>query len=147
MTLVDFDKVAPVLQIISQGCLIWNLVDFFTLCFQKSPKWITTVQCTLYSVHRNHTLRNHTSHMPNCINSVPWSHINSIPWMNEVTPTPYHECTQFVDSVKSLSFSLIRRSFVPIAYIHGTKLVWLRSFMVGSWCELVRWPCGVQKSA
>ncbi len=29
-------------------------------------------------------------------------HINSVPWMYAVTPTPYYECTQFVDSVKSL---------------------------------------------
>jgi hypothetical protein len=43
--------------------------------------------------------------------------------MNAVTPTPYYECTEFVDSVKSLSFSLSRGFFGPIAYIHGTELV------------------------
>jgi hypothetical protein len=47
-------------------------------------------------------------------------HINSVPWLYAVTPTPYHECTQFVDSVKPLSFSLNRGFFGPIAYIHGT---------------------------
>ncbi len=51
------------------------------------------------------------------------SHINSVPWMNAATPTPYHECTQFVDSDKSLSFSLTRGFFGPIAYIHGTELM------------------------
>ncbi len=55
---------------------------------------VYTVQCTLYSVHRNQTMWNRTSRMINCINSVPWSHINSIPWMNEVTPTLYHEWTR-----------------------------------------------------
>ena len=64
-------------------------------------------------------------------------HINSVPWMTGVTPTPYHECTQFVDSVKPLSFR-------PI---HGTELVWPRSFIVRSWCDFVKWPYGGQKSA
>ncbi len=54
--------------------------------------------------------------------------------------TQYNECTQFVDSVKPLLFR-------PIAYIHGTELVCQRSFMVRNWCDLVKWPCGVQKSA
>jgi hypothetical protein len=30
------------------------------------------------------------------------SHINSVLWMYAVTPTPYYECKQFVDSIKSL---------------------------------------------
>jgi hypothetical protein len=129
---------------------------------KKSAKWITTVQCT--QKPSGMTLRNHASLMPNRINSVPWmhavtstpyhewtrshqlrtmnerGHTNSVPWMNAVTPTPYHECTQFVDSVKPPLFR-------PIAYIHGTELVWQRSFMVRSWCNLVKWPYGVQKSA
>jgi hypothetical protein len=129
---------------------------------KKSAKLITTVQCT--QKPRGMTLRNHTSRMPNRINSVPWmhavtstpylewtrshqlrtmnerGHTNSVPWMNAVTPTPYHECTQYVDSVKPLLFR-------PIAYIHGTELVWQCSFMVRSWCNLVKWPYGVQKSA
>jgi hypothetical protein len=114
---------------------------------KKSAKWIwiSTVQCT--QEPSGMTLRNHT-------NSVPWmlavtstsyhewprshqlrtmnecSHTNSVPWMNAVTPTPYHECTQFVDSVEPLLFR-------PIAYIYGTELVWQRSFMVRSWCDLV----------
>ena len=33
------------------------------------------------------------------------NYINSVQWMYAITPTPYNECTQFVDSVKSLSFS------------------------------------------
>ncbi len=32
-------------------------------------------------------------------------YINSVQWMYAITPTPYNECTQFVDSVKSLSCS------------------------------------------
>ncbi len=105
---------------------------------KKSAKWITTVQCT--QKPRGMTLRNHTSRMPNRINSVPWmhavtstpyhewtrsnqlrtmnerGHTNSVPWMNAFTPTPYYECTQFVNSVKPLLFR-------PIAFIHGTELM------------------------
>jgi hypothetical protein len=39
--------------------------------------------------------------------------------MHAVTPTPHFECTQFVDSIKSLSFRLTRGFFGPIANIHG----------------------------
>jgi hypothetical protein len=139
---------------------LWNLVDFFTLC-KKSAKWFTTVQCTLYtySVHRM-TLQNHTSRMPN--------RINSVPWMNAVTSSPYHECTHShqlrainershtnsvpwmhaVCRLRQVTFiSLTKRSFWPTAYIHGTEMVWLHSFMVRSWWDLVKWPYGVQKSA
>ena len=54
--------------------------------------------------------------------------INSVPWMNAVTPTPYHECTQLV---------WIKVAFRSrqTACIHGTELVWPRSFMVRSWCD------------
>ncbi len=38
------------------------------------------------------SLWNHTSPIPN--------RINCLPWLCAVTSTPYHECTQFVDSVK-----------------------------------------------
>jgi len=48
--------------------------------------------------------------------------------MNAVTPTPYHECTQWVWIKVAL------RSW-QTACIHGTELVWLRSFMVRSWCD------------
>jgi len=51
---------------------------------KKSAKWITTVQCT--QKPRGMTLRNHTSRMPN--------RINSVPWMHAVTSTPYHEWTR-----------------------------------------------------
>ncbi len=54
--------------------------------------------------------------------------INSVPWMNAVTPTPYHEYTQLV----WIKVALRSRQ---IACIHGTKLVWPRSFMVRSWCD------------
>ncbi len=33
------------------------------------------------------------------------NYINSVQWMYAITPTPDNECTQFVDSIKSLSFS------------------------------------------
>jgi hypothetical protein len=85
---------------------------------------------TPYHCTRSHQLRTMNE----------WCHTNSITWMNMVTPTPYHECTQFVNWVKPLLFR-------PIAYIHGTELVWQHSFMVRSWCNLVKWPSGVQKSA
>ncbi len=67
-------------------------------------------------------------------------------WIKAVRPPPFHECTQFVYYVKSLYFSLTRGFLGPIAYIHGTELVWPRSFMVRIWCDLVKWPYGVQKS-
>jgi hypothetical protein len=54
--------------------------------------------------------------------------INSVPWMNAVTPTPYHECTQLV----WIKVALRSRQ---TACIHGTELVWPRSFMVRSWCD------------
>ncbi len=50
---------------------VWKLADFFILCFKKSAKWITTVLCTLHSVHKN-----------------------SVPWMHAVTSTPYRDFTQ-----------------------------------------------------
>jgi hypothetical protein len=112
--------------------------------------------CTLYSVHRNHVEWLCGITPATCqITSTPYNectrshqlrtmnergHTNFVPWMNAVTPTPYHECTQFVDTVKPLLFR-------PITYIHGTELVWQHSFMVWSWCDLVKWPYRVQKSA
>ncbi len=71
------------------------------------------------------------------------SHINSVPWMYAVTPTPYHDFTQFVVSVKSLSFSLAWGFFGPIAYIHVTKLVWPRKVTLRSQCTRVRSWYGV----
>ncbi len=148
MTLVDFDKVLPVLQVITVRAvfLCIKIGGFFYIYVLKNPPnelLLCSVHCTVYTetpyheCTRSHQLRTMTLRC----------HINSVPWMNAVTPTPYHECTQFADSVKSLSFSLTRGSFGPIAYIHGTELVWLRSFMVRSWWDLVKWPYGVQKSA
>jgi hypothetical protein len=60
------------------------------------------------------------------------SHINSVPWMYAVTPTPYNECTEF-----SKGF------FGPIAYIHGTELVWPRKVTLRSWCDRVHSRYGV----
>jgi hypothetical protein len=155
--LSSFDKLVPLFQVIRQGRVtvflsmkfgrfadsegrVWFFVIgpnnitknggfLHSLCTKniKSTKWIPTVQCT----QKPHgvTLRNHTSRIPNRINSVPWMHavtstpyhdftrshqlrnhewtrshqLNSISWMKMVTPTPYHERMQFVDSVKSLS--------------------------------------------
>ena len=51
--------------------------------------------------------------------------INSVPWMNAVTPTPYHECTQLV----WIKVALRSRQ---TASIHGTELVWPLSFMLRS---------------
>jgi hypothetical protein len=104
---------------------------------KKSAKWISTVQRT--QEPHGMTLRNHTnsilwmlvvtstlyhewprSHQLRTMNER--GHTNSVLWMNAVTLTPYHECTQFVDSGKQLLFR-------PIAYIHGTELVWQHSFM------------------
>ncbi len=54
-------------------------------------------------------------------------HINSVPWMTAVTLTPYHECTQFVDSVKPLLFRPnCVHSWYGVgvtAFIHGTELM------------------------
>jgi hypothetical protein len=109
----------------------------------------------VYSVHRNHiewlcgiTPPHTKSHQLRTRNER--SYINSVPWLYAVTSTPYHEWmwshqlrdmndrgqtnsvpyhewTQFVDSVKSLSFSIIREFF-------GDQL---RTFMVWSWCDSV----------
>jgi hypothetical protein len=51
--------------------------------------------------------------------------INSVPWMTGVTPTPYHECTQLV-------WMKVAWRSRQTACIHGTELVWPRSFMVRS---------------
>ncbi len=88
---------------------------------------ITPAACQITSISYHECTRSHQLRTMNAR-----GHINSEPWMNVVTPSLYHECTQFVDSVKPLSFSLSRRSFQPIAYIDGTKFVWLRSFMVNA---------------
>ncbi len=78
---------------------------------------ITPAACQIPSTLYHECTRSHKLRIMNAR-----SHINYVQWMDAVTPTLYHECTQFVDSVKSLSFSLTRRSFGPIAYIHGTEL-------------------------
>ncbi len=104
---------------------------------KKSAKWISTVQCTqeprgwLCGITPTPYHESSQSHQLRTMNER--GHTNSVPWMNAVTPTPYHECTKFVDSVKPLLFR-------TMAYIHGTELVWQRSFMVRSWCDLVKWP-------
>ena len=66
--------------------------------------------------------------------------INSVPWMNAVTPTPYHECTQLV----WIKVALRSRQ---TACIHGTELVWPRSFMVRSYCDRVHSWYGVDVTA
>jgi hypothetical protein len=120
----------------------WRIFLYYVLKNPPNELLLCCVHCTVYTetpyheCTRSHQLRTMTLR----------SHINSVPWMIAVTPTPYHECTQFADSVKSLSFRLTRGFFGPIAYIHGTELVWLRSFMVRSWCNLVRGWCDSAKS-
>jgi hypothetical protein len=120
---------------------IWQIFLNYVLKNPPNELLLWCVHCTVYTetpyheCTRSHQLRTMTLR----------SHIHPVPWMNAVTPTPYHECTQFADSVKSLSFSLTRGFFGPIAYFHGSELVWLRSFMVRSWCDLVKWPYGVKK--
>ncbi len=75
--------------------------------------------------------------------------INSVPWMNAVTPTPYHECTQLV----WIKVALWSRQTACIhgtelvwpghswygvdvtAVSHGTELMWPRAFMELSWCD------------
>ncbi len=75
--------------------------------------------------------------------------INSVPWRNAVTPTPYHECTQLVwikVALRSRQTACImvwswcdrvhsRYGVSVTAFIHGTELMCLRSFMVRSWCD------------
>ncbi len=72
----------PVLQIISQGCVLTYGIWWIYLHCVKNPP---NVQCTLYNFIHGVTLQNHTSSMPN--------YINSVPWMHAVTSTPYLECT------------------------------------------------------
>ncbi len=66
--------------------------------------------------------------------------INSVAWMNAVTPTPYHECTQLV----WIKVALRSRQ---TACIHGTELVWQRSFTVRSYCDRVHSWYGVDVTA
>jgi hypothetical protein len=54
--------------------------------------------------------------------------------MNAVTLTPYHECTQLVFWLNWMKMTWRSRQ---TACIHGMELVWLRSFMVRSWCYRV----------
>jgi hypothetical protein len=141
-----------------------NLRTFAHKHKQKFRQMNPTVQCTVYTETTWSDLRNQTrsayqiasifyreymqSHQLRTMTLR--GHINSVECMHavtRVTPTPHHKCSQFVDSVKSLSFSLTRGFFGPIAYIHGTDLVWPRAFMIRRWCDLVKWPYGVQKSA
>ncbi len=155
--MVDLDKVAPFLQVVSQGCVLTYEIWWISLHYVKNPpnelllcsvhwtvyiEWLCRITCQIAPTPYHECTQSHQLHTMNAR-----GHINSVPWMNAVTLTPYHDCTQLVDSVESLSFSSIRRSFGPIAYIHGTELVWLRSLMVQSWCDLVKWPYGAQKSA
>jgi hypothetical protein len=63
--------------------------------------------------------------------------INVVPWMNAVTPTPYHECTQLAQKAFWLSWMKVTWRSQQTACIHGTELVWLRSFVVRSWSDRV----------
>jgi hypothetical protein len=73
--------------------------------------------------------------------------INSVPWMHAVTPTPYHECTQSVQKTFWLNWMKVTWRSRPTACIHGTELVWLRSFIVRSWCDCVHSWYGVDVTA
>ncbi len=84
MTLVDFDKVVPVLQVISQGCVLTYGIWWISLHYVKNPP-NELLLCSLHWIH-GVTWQNHTCSMPN--------RINSVPWMHAVTSTPYHECTR-----------------------------------------------------
>ncbi len=54
--------------------------------------------------------------------------INYVSWMNAVTSTPYHECTQLVHKILCLNWIKVNK---------------LHSFMVRSWCDLVKSWYGV----
>ncbi len=69
--------------------------------------------------------------------------INSVPWMNTVTPTPYYECTQLAQQILWLNWMKVTWRSRQTAYIHGTELVWRRSFMVRSLCDCVKSWYGV----
>ncbi len=136
MTLVEFDKVSPVLQVISQEIYgIWRI----SLHSVKNPP---NLQCTLYSVHRIHgvTLQKHQQHAKSGIPSTlyhEWtrshklrimnarSHINYVPWMDAVTPTLYHECTHSWYRVN--------------ARIHGTELMRFGEVTLGSTKISIQW--------
>jgi hypothetical protein len=77
--------------------------------------------------------------LPNCINCAPW--------MNGVTSTPYHECTQLVQKILWLNWMKVTWRSRQTACIHGTELVWPRSFMVRSWCDCVKSWYGVDVTA
>ncbi len=97
---------------------------YFTYSKHKIRQYTVHRKCTVYTEitcsdsaesHQPHT----KSHQLRTMNAC--GHINSIPWLYVVTSTPFHECTQFVNSVKSLQFN--QRILRPIAYIHGTDLM------------------------
>ena len=101
-----------------------------------------------YSVHRNHiewlcgiTLAASKLHQLRTMTLR--CHINSVPWLYAVTTTPYHECTQFVDSVKPLSFSLNRGFLDQLRTFMVQSGVWPRKVTLRSWCDRVNSRYGV----
>ena len=64
--------------------------------------------------------------------------INTIPWISAVTPTLYHECTQLVQKTFWLNWMKVTWRSRQTACIHGTELVWPRSFMVWSRFDRVK---------
>ncbi len=122
---VVFWKGVHSLKVISQHCVLrYGIWRFSLHNLLKNPPNEYRYYCTVF------TVRNRTT----AIASNPyhaWTRLHQLRTINDdVTPTPYHECTQFIDSVKSQSFSLTWGFSWPMAFIYGKELVWPRSFMV-----------------
>ncbi len=154
MSLVDFDKVAPILQVISQGCvltykILWILyIMFLKICQMNYYCAVYTVHCTVTQKPHGVTLQNHTSGMPNRINSVPWihaitstpysdftlshqlcamnehGHTNSIPWMHAVCRLRQVTFIQFNQKIFWTNWVHSWYGVGVTAFIHGTELMW-----------------------
>ncbi len=61
----------------------------------------------------------------------------SVKSLYAVTSTPYHECTRSHQLRTMNVRSLARGFFGPIAYLHGTELVWPHKVTLQSWCDRV----------
>jgi hypothetical protein len=81
------------------------------------------------------------------LHKVTYNRINSVPWMKAVTPNLYHKCTQLAQKFLWLNWMKVTWESRHTACIHGTELVWPRSFMVWSWCDRIKSWYGVDVTA
>ncbi len=63
----------------------------------------------------------------------------SVKSLYAITPTPCNECTQLVQKILFFNWMKVTLRSRQTAYIQCTELVWLRTFIVRSWCNRVEW--------